>query len=364
MYSIRDVLVSQERGDYSEHLSQGDYVLDCSMGSNPYGTPELRVSPEALSHLSLYPHFGDDLTALLRRRYAGVVDLADDMVAFSCGSIGVCMAANRMCLAPGVPAVVTAPTFTAVTDDMATYEPSFVRVPLRPERAFALDVGELVAAVATNPGALVYVDNPNNPTGQSYPLDDVRRMAEAAREAGSIILVDEAYGDYMDDGRSALALVGEFDNLMVARTFSKGVGLAGVRLGYCVAQPPVIAAFHKVNVPFSESTLAHEAAVQAMAQDWAAKSRERVLADKPRLLKTIAGCAHLRVAATDPGVSISMVYTDDPAVNLEQVFLRAGVRVVTCAGYDGLGANAVRLNLHEDIDTLCELVRKADALLG
>lgn len=364
MYGIRKVLLTQERGDYSEHLSEGDYRLDCSMGSNPYGTPPLSLPDEVLAHLAFYPHGDEELIGLIRQRFADVLPIADDMIAFSCGSIGTCMALNRMCLEPGKTVVCMAPTFTAVTDDMVTYEPRFARVGLRPERNYAFDVEDVLGAIEANPGALVYVDNPNNPTGQVFPLADVRRMVQAARDAGSLIAMDEAYGDYMADDQSALNLVGEFDNLVVVRTFSKGFGEAGVRLGYCVAQAPIMAAFHKVNIPFAKSSLADALACQSLREGWASKTRQRVLADKPRLLETLAGCKNLRVAHTDPGVSISMVYVDDPAVNLEQAFLRAGVRTVTCVGYDGLGANAVRLNLHEDIETLCELVRVTDALLG
>ncbi|MBS5451172.1 MAG: histidinol-phosphate aminotransferase family protein [Coriobacteriia bacterium] len=364
MYGIRSVLLAQERGDYSEHLSEGAYELDCSMGSNPYGTPPLALPADVLSHLALYPHGDEELIGLIRERFAPILRIADDMIAFSCGSIGTCMALNRMCLEPGKTVVCMAPTFTAVTDDMVTYEPRFVRVSLRAERNFAFDVDDVLAAIEASPGAFVYFDNPNNPTGQVFPLTDVRRMAEAARAAGSLIVMDEAYGDYMADDQSALSLVEEFDNLVVVRTFSKGFGEAGVRLGYCVAQAPVMAAFHKVNIPFAKNSLANELACQSLRAGWAAKSRQRVLADKPRLLETLEDCAHLRVAHTDPGVSISMVYVDDPSVNLEHVFLQAGVRAVTCAGYDGLGANAVRLNLHENVELLCELVRKADALLA
>lgn len=364
MYGIREVLLGQERNDYSEHLSEGSYRLDCSMGSNPYGTPPLSLPTDVLAHLALYPHGDEELVGLICTRFADVLPIADDMLAFSCGSIGICMALNRMCLEPGKDVVCMAPTFTAVTDDMATYEPCFTHVHLRPERNYAFDVADVLAAIEAHPGALVYIDNPNNPTGQIFPLADVRRMVAAAQKAGSLIAMDEAYGDYMADEQSALSLVEEFDNLVVVRTFSKGFGEAGVRLGYCVAQAPIMAAFHKVNIPFGKSSLADALACQSLRANWAARTRQRVLVDKPRLLETIADCTHLRVAQTDPGVSISMVYADDANVNLEQVFLRAGVRTVTCAGYDGLGANAVRLNLHEDIDTLCELVHAADKLLG
>ena len=103
------------------------------------------------------------------------------------------MELTRMCMVPGKAIVCMAPTFTAVTDDMATYEPAFKRVYLRPEDNYAFDAQALIDAIEENPGAYVYVDNPNNPTGQVFPLEDVRRVVQAARDAGSFIIRDEAW---------------------------------------------------------------------------------------------------------------------------------------------------------------------------
>lgn len=363
MYGIHDVLLRQERGDYSEHLSEGDFVLDCSMGSNPYGSPEFDIPADVMRDIAHYPHSDAELIALIRERFAGILPIADDMIAFSCGSIGTCLALNRMCLKPGKAVVCMAPTFTAVTDDMATYEVDFKRVMLRREDDYAFDADALIEQIGRNPGAFVYVDNPNNPTGQVFPLSQVRRVVKAAQDAGSLIVMDEAYGDYMEDDQTALALVPEFDNLAVVRTFSKGFGAAGIRLGYCIAQPAVMAAFRKVNIPFSKNSIADAFAIQAMRTQWAQKTLARVKQDKPKLLSALQECKNLHIAHTSPGVPISMLYVDDEQVNLENVLSHAGVRVVTCSGYDGLGRNAIRLNLHEDIETLATLVRKADDLV-
>ena len=97
MYGIHDVLLQQERGDYSEHLSEGDFILDCSMGSNPYGSPEFTIPANVMQDIAHYPHSDAELTELIRQRFADVLPITDDMVAFSCGSIGTCVALNRMC---------------------------------------------------------------------------------------------------------------------------------------------------------------------------------------------------------------------------------------------------------------------------
>lgn len=362
MYGIRKILLEQERNDYSEHLSEKPFELDCSMGSNPYGSyPGLTLGEDVIAHLNLYPESDKEITGLLAKRYQDVCTITDDMVAYSCGSIGSMLACNRMLLEPGKDVICIAPTFTAVTDDMLTYEPKITYVPLLPEHNYKLDVEDLLAKVKELPGAYVYIDNPNNPTGQIYPLAEMRRVVEEAEKQGSFVVLDEAYGDYMPLEESGLNLVNEFDNLAVVRTFSKGMAQAGARLGYTIAKPYIIAALGKVNVPISKSSLADALAIQMLKSDWAEQTVARVLRDKPRVLGALK---NLKVAHTALSVPISMIFTDKKDVNLEEVFGEVGIRAVTCEGYEGLGANAVRLNLHDNIDRLVTLVQKADALMA
>ncbi|MEG0026971.1 MAG: aminotransferase class I/II-fold pyridoxal phosphate-dependent enzyme [Raoultibacter sp.] len=361
MYGIRQNLLTQERNDYHEHLSQFDYLLDCSMGSNPYGTPSLSLPKTVLTTINLYPDETDTgLKSALRKRFAEVADLTDDMIGFSCGSIGSIMALNRMCLTPDKTVVHMLPTFTAIVDDFVTYEPHFETVALRSENNYAFHPQDLLDVIKANPHAYIYIDNPNNPTGQVFALDAIRQATEAARSVDSFIVIDEAYGDYMDDANSAVCLVNEFENLACVRTFSKALGEAGVRLGYVIAAPIVMKAFNKVNTPYSKNSIADSFAQQALRSRWRDTTRLRVLRDKPRVL---AALTTIRVATTDPGVPISMLYSLDSTINMETLLQQVGLRVVSCAGYDGLGAFAARINLHEDIETLITLLKQADALL-
>lgn len=188
-------------------------------------------------------------------------------------------------------------------------------------------------------------------------------MVAAAREANSFIVMDEAYGDYMEDEVSALNLVPKYENLLVVRTLSKAYGIAGMRVGYAIAQPSVMQPFHMVNVPYSETTLSHAAAVQVMQQNWGPKTFARVKQDKPKVIDALVQCKNLKIAETNAGVPISMIYVEDSELDLEQFFAKHGLRVVTCSGYTSLSKNAIRMNLHDDIDTLIALIKEIDSSL-
>ena len=314
MYGIREVLLRQERNDYSEHLSQAPFELDCSMGSNPYGfCPGVSFDAGLFTEVVEYPHSDDGIKDAIIEANAGTVALGRENILLTCGSIGAILALNRMVLCPGKVVLGLAPQFSAVVDDFVTYETLYRPVYLRPERNYAFDLGEFLEAMRANPGAYIYIDNPNNPTGQVIPLADAERIVSLARELDSFVVLDEAYGDYMPPEESAMHLVGKYDNLAVMRTFSKGMGAAGIRLGYILAHPAVIAAAGKVNVPYSKNELAGRIAEELIRHDWAGQCRERVAADKPRML---ASLKKLKYAETCMSVPITMLYTDDESVDL------------------------------------------------
>lgn len=132
--------------------------------------------------------------------------------------------------------IVADPTFEAIVNHARISRAEVVKVPLDP--AFAHDLPKMVSAAHEG---LIYICNPNNPTASITSKDDLRRfLARCPRE--TMILIDEAYYHYADspDYESVIPLVKQYPNLIVARTFSKIYGMAGLRCGYCVAQPEVI----------------------------------------------------------------------------------------------------------------------------
>ena len=149
------------------------------------------------------------------------------------------------------------PILTAVAGGTA------VKVPLRDH---ALDLDAMAAAI-TDRTRLVFVCNPNNPTSTAVGERALSDFADRVPQ-DVLIVVDEAYREYADPALvpDALALLGDRPNVAVLRTFSKAYGLAGLRVGYCVAPPELAAHVRKTQVPFSVSALAQEAAVVALGE--------------------------------------------------------------------------------------------------
>ena len=132
--------------------------------------------------------------------------------------------------------IVPEPTFEAILNHARISRAEVVKVPLN--AAFGHDLPKMLAAAEEG---LIYICNPNNPTASITPKDEVRSFL-ATCPPQTMVLVDEAYYHYADSPvyESVIPLVKQYPNLIVARTFSKIYGMAGLRCGYCVAQPEVI----------------------------------------------------------------------------------------------------------------------------
>ncbi len=160
-----------------------------------------------------------------------------------------------------------APTFSMyrLSALIAGAEP--VAVPLTAN--FGLDAESLIAAAEGEPG-LIFICNPNNPTGNSFPTASIERILQETR---AVVAVDEAYADYA--GQSLLPLVERYERLVILRTFSKAFGLAGIRVGYAVAGPGLLSELAKVKPPYSLNCFA--LAVAKVAVEYPGYRQERIV---------------------------------------------------------------------------------------
>jgi len=135
------------------------------------------------------------------------------------------------------------------------------------DRDYATDVDALLARV-TDKTSVVFVANPNNPTGTYTPRAELARL-HAALPADCLLVVDQAYTEYLEpeDDDGALALAAHAANVLVTRTFSKIHGLAAERIGWGYGPAPVIEALHKIRAPFNVSTAGQKAAIAALQAD-------------------------------------------------------------------------------------------------
>jgi len=160
----------------------------------------------------------------------------------------------------------------------SAYLLSILGVNARPIIVPALDFGHNLDAMldAIEPDTkLIFIANPNNPTGTFHAPDQIRRFIERTPE-DIVVVLDEAYAEYLADGQQSdiADLIGRYRNLIVVRTFSKIYALAGLRIGFAIAQEHLSELINKVRLPFNTSAYAQAAATAALAdRDFVVQSR-------------------------------------------------------------------------------------------
>jgi histidinol-phosphate aminotransferase len=214
---------------------------------------------EATIDVNRYP---DIAVSELSRRLAGRLDFPLEQVAVGCGSVALCQQLIQALCAPGDEVVYAWRSFEAYPIVTRIAAASAVPVPL--DKTFTHDLDAMLAAI-TPRTRMVFVCNPNNPTGTAVRRDELVRFLDAV-PSNVLVALDEAYREYVTDPEvpDGMPFVRERENVAVLRTFSKAYGLAGLRVGYLTAPAAVADAVRKVYVPFSVNALAQTAAIACL----------------------------------------------------------------------------------------------------
>lgn len=243
-----------------------DGTIKLSSNENPLGlSPVAREAViAAIPDANRYPF---DFSPPLYEALAAHLGVREENLTLGAGSTEILQMAVHAYQGPNVPLVIAEPTFEDVPGYQAPLPYDLVTVPLT--RELAHDLGRMRERVeGTGRPAVVYVCNPNNPTGTLTSSDALDAWIAEAPETVTF-LVDEAYFEYADhpDYRTAIPWVDDKPNVIVARTFSKIYGMAGLRLGYAVAHPATIARLDEFVCNNNPNVLANAAALASLADD-------------------------------------------------------------------------------------------------
>jgi histidinol-phosphate aminotransferase len=247
------------------------------LASNEYPLPpfpEVReVVIAAIDRLQRYP---DGYSTDLREALAAHFGRSPEQVTVGCGTCELLYLLGNALLEKGDEVVFAEPSFTTYRDVIDLHEAKPVAIPLV---EFTHDL-EAMAAAVTPRTKMVFVCNPNNPTGTYVPVADIARLVEAVPD-DVLVVVDEAYNEFVTapDAQDALELQETHENVIILRTFSKIYGLCGLRTGYGLCSPELKAAIDKVRQPFNVNLLGQVAAVEALKHQDQVARRQAVNAE-------------------------------------------------------------------------------------
>lgn len=173
---------------------------------------------------------------------------------------------------------------------------------------YALPLSTLEAELETEAWSVLYIDSPNNPLGRAFEPAAIERLAVACDRSGTALVVDEAFGDYLDDSASAIHLVPRYRNLIVVRSFSKALGLAAERIGYMFMSEELATLYREIDVPFEPGIVAQTLARETLADPaWIERVRVEVRQAKSQIVATLAQ-TDVRILPTHPDVAIMALH--------------------------------------------------------
>lgn len=308
--------------------------IKLASNENPLGPSPLgwAAAQKAAGDLHLYP---DDTGHRLRRKLGARHGVRPEQIILGAGSSDVLDMVARSFLSSGVNAVYSAHSFAMYAIfTQATGAAARVARPLPADhqaQPYGHDLDEMFALIdeATR---VVYIANPNNPTGTWLAHDELKRFLERVPQR-VVVVLDEAYTQYVDlaDFPDGLAWLNEYPNLLVTRTFSKIYGLAGLRVGYGVGDPGLVEIIGRVRHPFNVNTIALAAAEAALDDD--AFIRRSVEVNTAGLRQLEAGIDRLGLRFIPSVGNFLCVEFPRAGAEVYDALLREGVIVRPVANY-------------------------------
>ena len=271
-----DALPAYKPGKAAEQAEREHNIAEAiklASNENPYPPPAAVVEAVAAACRDGNIYCDHRATAV-REALADRLGLAVEQVTVGAGSVALLYQLATAYVDPGDEAVTPWISFEAYPISVQTMGGTLVRVPLTADHAFDLDA---VTAAVTERTKLVLLATPNNPTGTAVSTAAVSRLLESV-PGHVVVLVDEAYREFADPalGDPVAELLPRFDNVAVARTFSKAYGLASLRVGYVMAHPEVVSAIDKCLIPFNVNGLAQAAALAALSDDGTGEAQANI----------------------------------------------------------------------------------------
>ena len=305
------------------HTLGGNVTLDALplreefRGETAYGAPQLELDVRLNTNENPYPlspRIVADLVKKVEKVASGLnryperdsIILRQELARYVSGQTGVAVNEDNIWAAngsnevlqellqafggPGRRALGFTPSYSMHPILAAGTHTEFVECPRQEARGFSIDIDEATAAIKNYRPSVVFITTPNNPTGGTTSLDNIRVLLDAVSDpdVDGIVIVDEAYGEF-DDGPSACELLKDYpDRLVVSRTMSKAFDFAGGRLGYFVAAPAFVEAVMLVRLPYHLSALSQAAATVALrySSDTLA-SVEKIIRERERVQESL-----------------------------------------------------------------------------
>ena len=327
-------------------------IVKLASNENPLGM-SARARDAAIAAIGEVPRYPDGGAFALKKALCERFGVKPEQLVIGNGSNDILELASQAFLAPGLSAVYSRHAFAVYP--LATNARGARGIEVAAKN-FGHDLDAMAAAIEPQT-RVVFIANPNNPTGTFVPGAELEAfLAKVPRHV--LVVLDEAYTEYLapEQRYDSIAWLARFPNLLVSRTFSKAYGLAGLRVGYGIAHPEVADLMNRVRQPFNVSSVALAAAEAALGDDeFLARSAEL---NRRGMTQLVAAFRELGLEWI-PSAGNFVTFKVGDAIGVNQALLRQGVIVRPIAAYGMPHWLRVSIGLPEENARFIEALRQA-----
>ncbi len=305
-------------------------IIKMASNENPLGMPESarQAMLEAFAEAGRYPDSnGFELKEALSARYG----VPQDWITLGNGSNDILELAAHALVQPGQSVVFAQYSFVVYALASQAVGARAIAVPAID---YGHDLGAMLHAI-TDDTRLIYIANPNNPTGTFLEPEEMAAFLKAVPEE-VVVVIDEAYNEYLDSGLQydSTEWVRQYGNLLVSRTFSKAHGLAGLRVGFGIAQPRITDLLNRIRQPFNVNTLAQAAAIAALNDKaYLQKSAELNAQGYRQLTQAFEEMGLEYIPSYGNFVTVRVGDDDEAGARVNLALLKKGIIVRPIGGY-------------------------------
>ncbi len=316
-------------------------LLDFSANINPLGPPDW-LRPLISSHLSSLVHYPDPDSSSLRASISNHYTVKEEEVLVGNGSTEIIHLLPRALPIDG--ALLPVPSYSDYINAVELAGKVVEKISLKEEEAFQLDLSLLDEKISA--GQLVFIGQPNNPTGLLFDPPALRTLA--SKHPSTFFVVDEAFFDFVEEAESLI--YNRPSNVIVLRSFTKFYAIPGLRLGFVVADPSVIQKIRKIMPLWSVNGLAQAVGEHALQDHpYAMRSRAFVRQQREFLLNEMQSIPGLTVFSGQANfllVRLDRQDVDGPA--LARQMLSSGIAIRVCDNFEGLDRRFFRIAVRSE----------------
>lgn len=343
-YKINTYITNESMISYAIEEDLSEIYIDCYDGIN-----NLTFSSKVIDAfknlnydtLKSYPR-GNSLKESIINYWNNNVNLDLNNIILTEGSINGIYLSNKLFLQPDDNVLGYIPQFPEYAMDVKFCGGKFDFYSLKEENNHKFDEDEFIQLI-NNKYKLIYLDNPNNPTGQIITLAQIEKIIKIAKKHEIVVIVDEAYGDYMKMSNSSINLINKYDNIIILKTFSKFFAMPGIRAGYMIVQEKLYNYISKISNPYCVNEVGRQMAHVALNDHNFIK--ETLLLNKEVKSSFLVPWNNLIISHTSNTVPIFLLHHKNHNIDLQKEFAKFNIKVVSGCDYMNLAKNYARLRI-------------------